>query len=147
VRDKETKSHQVVSLTILAGAKRTNDPRFGNRRGLTYLLVAVDDGPSSHQSLQLSLDDAVSGSSKVPGSVVITHNGRLTAGKRGSVKREVVLEHLGRSAPHLVDNGVVHLGSLPAKRLIEWSDAHDFLMRTVRYGLARDELRRAIDGE
>lgn len=146
VRNKATGFHQVVSLTVLAGAKQTNHPSFGNRRGLTYLLVAIDDGAASHQSLELALDLFMSASTAEADHVMITHNGRLTAGKRGAVKRDVVIEHLARGAPYLVRDGLVQLGSLPSNRLITWTDARDFLMRTVRYGLERDELRRKLRG-
>lgn len=144
VREKQTGSHQVVSLTVLAGAKRVSDPTFGNVRGQTYLIVSVDDGTSSHNSLQLSLDKFVSEGEAMMGRVTLRHDGTMTAGKTGRVANDKVVSFTRRIAPQLVEDRSVLLGTLPTRRLITWTDAREFLLRCVRYALVRDQLRREL---
>lgn len=144
VREKQTGSIQVVSLAVLAGAKRVNDTTFGNVRGQTYLIVAVDDGTRSHASLELSLDKFVSEGEALMGRMTLRHNGTMTAGKSGRVANDKVVSFIRRMAPQLVDDRAVLLGTLPTKRPIAWTDARDFLLRCVRYALVRDQLRREV---
>jgi hypothetical protein len=141
VREKATGSHQIVSLAILGGAKNVNDPTFGNTRGMTYLVVAIDDGATSHNSLQLALDKFVPEPQLKMGRVVLRHDGTMTSGKRGRVANDTVLSFVRREAPQLIEDRAVLLGRLPADRLITWNDASDFLLRVVRYALVRDRLR------
>jgi len=141
VREKRTGSHQVVSRMILAGAKQVNDPVFGNRAGKTYLCVAVDEGARSHLSLELALDQFISEGQLKQKRVVLRHNGRMSAGTRGSTATDTVLKFIRDTAPYLIDDRQVLLGALPSTRLINWNDAEDFLVRIVRYALVRDALR------
>lgn len=141
VRDKATNSHKVVSLSVLAGAKNVNDPVFGNTRGMTYLIVAIDDGRASHVSLEMALDKFVNEGSAIRENVTLRHNGTMTAGRRGRVANDAVVSFVRRKGPHLVDTGSILLGTLPSDRLITWNDARDFLLRVIRYALVRDEIR------
>jgi len=144
VREKATGSHHVVSMTVLAGAKNVNDPTFGNSRGMTYLIVAIDDGAASHNSLQLALDKFIPEGHLKTGRVALRHDGTMTAGKRGRVANDTVLTFVRRDAPRLIEDRAVFLGSLPVERLITWNDASDFLIRVVRYALVRDKLRAEV---
>jgi hypothetical protein len=143
MRNKRHGSHQVVSVNIIAGWKTANDPRFGNRRGRTMLVVAVDDEADSHLSLQLALDEAAPAQQFHAGSVMVRHKGSLTAGKHGALRRSLVLQEVARQAPDLVRGEFVHLGRLPTNRLIEWSDASALVVNLIRYALVRDSIRQA----
>lgn len=79
VEDKEG-NHQIVSMSIFATAKTINDPVYGTRKGITYLVVAIDDFDKSHNSLQLSIDKYVYVGKM---ECKIWHDGTLTAGKKG----------------------------------------------------------------
>lgn len=141
VFDKRRSSHQVVSLLVTSSLKTTNDAVFKNRAGRTYLVVAVDEGPKSHLSLEACLDATLTKDNVLQGEVELFHSGALTVGRRGSVPRKRVFEFVNDTAPHLLQDRRIFLGKLPSARLIHWSDATDFLLRTIRYALARDELR------
>lgn len=144
VHEKQTGFFQVVSLVVMAGAKRVNDPTFGNVRGQTYLIVSVDDGTNSHNSLQLSLDKFVREDEAKIGRVTFRHDGTMTAGKAGRVANDKVVSFARRIAPQLVEGKAILLGTLPTKRLMVWPDAREFLLRCVRYALVRDQLRREL---
>lgn len=144
VLDKHRSAHQVVSLLVSSSLKTKNHPVFKNSPGRTYLVVAVDEGQRSHLSLQACLDNTITEGDVLGGKVTLLHNAALTTGRRGSVARRKVLEFISKSAPHLVRDGRVLLGTLPSDRHILWKDASDCLLRTVRYALVRDELRQAL---
>ncbi|MDR7074173.1 type I restriction enzyme HsdR N-terminal domain-containing protein [Fictibacillus barbaricus] len=52
----EDQNNQIISLSILAKGKYKNHSVFGNTKGHTILIVAIDDYEKSHNSLQLDLD-------------------------------------------------------------------------------------------
>jgi hypothetical protein len=141
VFDKRRNTHQVVSLLVSSSMKTTNHPVFKNSAGRTYLVVAVDEGSKSHLSLQASLDATLTEHNFLRGEVNIRHNGSLTVGHRGPAPRNKVLQFVSAAAPHLVSDGGVLLGNLPADRLIRWCDAAEFLLRVTNYALIRDEFR------
>ncbi len=138
IKDKDG-DDQIVSFSITGTMSRKNDPTWGNRRGNTQLNIAIDDYEKQpHHSLQLDMDKFVEKNGQ---HALIWHNGRLTAGKLGSVKRNLVLEYVGAKAPHLLRNGRVFLGKLPTDRNISWQDAKRFLINCIEYALLRDEYR------
>jgi hypothetical protein len=147
IREKRTGSHQVVSITVCASMSVQGHPHWGNRLGMTYLLVAVDEGATSHVSLEMRLDDTVTAADLMRGTICLRHNGSLTAGKGGAVKRDAVLNRIKLTAPDMVKGGFVVLGSLPTAREITWNDASPFVQNVIRYGLLRDKLRVDIKKE
>lgn len=135
---------QIYRIAIMANARTENDPRIGTRRGTTALLVSVDDYDYSvHNSLQMSIDDSVSIDS---GQIHYYHNGSMTVGNKGAVKRDVILSHLTEHFPAelpVTDRGVF-LGSLPLGGKIDWPEAKAFIIRLILYANVRDLLRKQI---
>ena len=134
-------NNQIISLTIAGFAKSVDDPHWKNRTAGTMLAVAVDDFQKSHMSLQLRLDKYTR---LEAGKAVIWHDGTLTAGKRGSVKRQSVLDYVFEKAPHLLnDQGVLVLGEFDLTQEIRSKQAAllTFLDNVVLYAVLRDEFR------
>jgi len=137
VRDATGDSH-VVRLALMASAELEKDPRFGNCESKTYLVVAVTDAERAHNALQLCMDRFT----RREGSFLeLWHDGRLTAGRTGAVKRDNVISFVKSRAPDLVSGDQVSLGHLPADHSITWTDAKPFLSRLIRYALIRDQFR------
>jgi hypothetical protein len=134
-------TYQVVSLAVIANAKVENHRLWGNRRGRTMLIAAIDDGPTSHVGLEMGLDEAFDPRARTR-FVDLCHSGAMTTGKRGATKREVVLAELARhDAGDLVRQGRVVLGLLPLREEMTWPMAQEFVGNAIRYALVRDRIR------
>ncbi|WP_017754964.1 type I restriction enzyme HsdR N-terminal domain-containing protein [Calidifontibacillus oryziterrae] len=137
----EQGNHQVISIGTFAQMKATNHPKFGNSKGYTILVVAIDDYDSSHNSLQLNLDKnlIVHGNE-----YTITHDGRLTVGNKGAVKREDVVNFLREMAPDLVQDDRIVLGKFDNSKeiTIKQANTKQFLGRLIKYALIRDKYRK-----
>lgn len=127
-----------IGLMVSASSEHVNDPRFGNSPSKTYLVVAVSDAERRHISLELNLDEHTR---RVRSGWELWHNGRLVAGRSGTVKRERVLRFVAQEASDLVVDNIVKLGTLPADRQLTWEDLQEPLLRLARYALIRDRLR------
>ena len=138
VKDKEGDA-QIISLSITGTMSRKGHPKLGNRRGNTQLNLAIDDYEKRpHHSLQLDMDKFVERSGQ---QALIWHDGTMTVGNKGSVKRNLVLEYVRAESPHLLRGDKVLLGKLPNDRNIGWQDARRFLINCIEYALVRDEYR------
>lgn len=78
-------NNQIISISIFGLLKCTNNPVFGNRKGNTTLVVAIDDFDKRHNSLELNIDryTIVNGNK-----YTIWYDGALTVGKYGAVKKK-----------------------------------------------------------
>lgn len=135
-------NNQIVSVSVLAAASHVDDPKFGNRSGHTTLVVAIDDFDTRHNSLQLKLDKYIL---ETPQEFQIYHDGTLTAGKGGAVKRSDVIDYINIHAPELLDeNRNILLGKFKKAKEINWNDQEstDFIGRLIKYALVRDQFRR-----
>lgn len=137
----EKGNNQIISLGIFGQAKSKNDPRFGNSRGNTILIVAIDDFETSHNSLQLNLDINTQISNN---SFTIYHDGRLTVGNKGAVPTKKVIEFVKTEEPDLIRDDKVYLGEFDCTTEIDIEDEQTkyFLFRLIRYALIRDDFRR-----
>ncbi len=135
----EVGDSQIVSMAVLGKMMTTNDPRFGNANGHTILVVAVDDFETRHSSLQLDLDRFVRRNGRL---MDVWHDGTLTHGKRGPVKRAEVMTHIAKRDRSLLRGSEIFLGSFPADRSAAWADVSDLTERIARYALLRTDLRR-----
>ena len=75
--------------------------------------------------------------------VTVTHNGALSFGRGGSMKRQVVIDYVKDKAPDLIRENKVNHGCIDNSRLLEWehSDVQNFIKNLLRYGILRDEVR------
>lgn len=134
-------NHQIVSISILGSLKCENHPRFGNRKGKTTLIVAIDDFDKSHNSIQLNLDKYT----KVcDGKFIIWHDGTITTGKYGATKREELIDYIKIHDPELLNNdNTVKLGIFDTSKQITWEqdETRNFIERLIKYALIRDQFR------
>ncbi|MFP3391784.1 type I restriction enzyme HsdR N-terminal domain-containing protein [Brevibacillus sp. SIMBA_040] len=143
VIEDEDKNNQIISFAILGEMKSTNDPVFGNRKGHSVLVVAIDDFDKSHNSLQLNLDRYTKKEDDT--TFTIWHDGKLTNGKKGRVRNSDVIAYIKEYAPGLLDeNDQVFLGRFSHSKNFRISDTEmkEFLGRILKYSLIRDEYRR-----
>jgi len=123
------------------GVKRT---RFLSMIGYynTQLNVSITNKKNRHHSLQLDLDKFCE-YNPVTNMVTVTHNGALSFGRGGSMKRQVVIDYVKDKAPDLIRENKVNLGCIDNSRLLEWehSDVQNFIKNLLRYGILRDEVR------
>ena len=134
-------NNQIVSISIFGSFKCTNDPVFGNRKGKTVLIVAIDDFDTSHNSLQLNIDKytIVNGNK-----YTIWHDGTLTVGKGGAVKRKDVVDYIKSVDSSMVNNDdKIILGSFDCSKEINWNqkNTRDFIINIIKYAILRDEFR------
>lgn len=131
---------QIVRIGFFACAHTENDPKFGNRLGTSGIHVAIDDFDNSpHMSLELSLDACLSVN---PRRFELAHDGKITVGRLGAAKRDLLLSFVAERAPDLVKHGrLVQLGSTPAGKTLSFSDIADIVFNLLRYALIRDEFR------
>lgn len=135
----------IVSLVVLAGLSTTNHPRLGNRRGYTYLIVAVDDDKRSHNALQLRLDTVAERVEFERGRIELRGHSQLSNGRGGSASRDTVREYVA-SRSTLASTGDVSFGKLRVDRALAWESLTPVLARIVEYALLRDELRDQLWG-
>ena len=122
--------------------KTVNDPVYRTRKGITYLVVAIDDFDKSHNSLQLSIDRYVF----IEGTkCTIWHDGTFNGWKKGAVKRDKVIQFMKQRAPELVneDNQII-LGILDYSREFKWKyrDVKLFVANLIKYAILRDDFRK-----
>lgn len=135
-------NNQIVSISIFGSLKCTNHPKFGNRKGNTSLVVAIDDFDKRHNSLQLNIDKYT----KIQGNeYTIWHDGKLTVGKSGSAKRKEVIEYIRSKEPTMVlPSGNIILGTFDCGKEIKWSqdNTKQFIKNLIKYAILRDEFRK-----
>ncbi len=140
ILEDDNKEADIISLSIMAKAKTVNHKHWGNSKGITYLLVAIDSYERSHLSLQLSIDKYV----LTDGTIYeFWHDGTLTAGSKGPVKRQVVIDFIKERSPKLVKQNRIFLGALDNSKVFSWqnTDIKDFISNVIEYSFIRDEIR------
>jgi len=129
-----------VYVSVWGTEKIIKDPRSGNRKGTTKLIIATEDlnkKRSLHNSLQLNLDKFVSVSEDY---YSIAHNGR----KSGQRSKDI-LNHIYLHSPQLVkqidSKRIVILGTLDNSHNIAWQQegTRSFVGNLIEYALLRDE--------
>lgn len=126
--------HSVFRVGVFGTDMLVNDPVFGNRRGNTYLIVAVDISGLSTNILQLNLDQ-FSRYSEENNSYEINHNGR-----RNGFRNIEVIEKVRGLSPELIVDEKVYLGSLPANNSISVEAGSEFIERLLDYARVRVNL-------
>ncbi len=134
-------NNQIISISVFGSLKCTDHPRFGNRKGHTTLVVAIDDYNKRHNSLQLNLDKYI----EVKGNKYkIWHDGTLTVGKNGAAKRKEVIEFIRKQAPFMIDsNDKIIFGTLDCSKEIHWDDdTKKIINNLIVYSILRDDFRK-----
>jgi hypothetical protein len=127
-------NHAIYRVGVFGTGKTVNDPKYGNRKGITSLNVSVDDSGTSANILQLNIDQFFH-YDKEKKVYEVTHNGR-----RNGYKNAEVLEYVQKYAPELIKAGKIYLGTLPVNRSINTNDGSEFIERLLTYANIRDKL-------
>ena len=112
----------------------------------TCLSVAIDTEESSHNSLELIVDENV----ELDGNKVnIFHHGRISVGKIGSGKKDDLKKMVAESAPELIDGNRFILGSLTNNHLwnLDEPEVTKYIENMITYALIRDEYRKIRKAE
>lgn len=136
------KNKLIVYITILASAKTLNHPQYGNRLGQSILIVAIDDGIKSHNSLQLSLN--LKYMQKNKNNFVLIHKGDATAGKNGRISRKVVYSKVAEIMPEICLNEDIELGTFEIKKDLNILDIEIIICNLIDYAIIRDEVRKTF---
>lgn len=141
ILEDEFNNNQIVSISLLGSMKTKNDPHWGTRKGITTLIVAIDDFDKRHNSLQLNVDKYVYSNEE---ECIIWHDGTLTKGKKGAVKKSKVIEFIENKSPELVYESKIILGKFKKNVEISWEQTNtkEFIYNLIKYALLRDEYRK-----
>ena len=109
--------------------------------GRTLLIVAIDDFDKHHNSLQLSIDHF---SEKHNNKLLVFHDGTLTAGKNGRVKRSVVVDYVKKNSNLKIEGDRIHLGEIDVSHLlyVDSQCMKEFVSNLITYALLRDQIRK-----
>ena len=126
----------VVSISIFG-----IDPDFENRgRGYTSLIVSVNVKTSTHNILQLNVDDFCA---VEDGKFVVKHNGRIS-----SVRSDKLMAYVSRRKPafSFINTSSILLGSVPINKLMYIDDPEvtELVYNLMEYGLLRQAFRDLI---
>jgi hypothetical protein len=135
------KENQIISISIMGKLSSTNHPKFGNSKGLTLLLVAIDNFENSHLSLELSIDRFTNFNNNY---AEIIHDGTLTVGNKGRVKNLDVINFISEKRPTLIKDNKIYLGKLTLTEEININqqETKSFLENIIDYAILRDEFRK-----
>jgi len=142
----ENGNNQIINISVIGSLKCKNDPKMGNRKGHTYLVVAIDNYKERHVSLELDLDKFIQIDDN---HFIIWHNGRLTSGKGGSSKNIEVINFIKRHSSKLVnENNEIVLGRFDGTKEITWKqkNTREFVSNVIEYSLLRDKFRKFKKG-
>lgn len=128
--DVKRKGSFMFRISIMASASTKNDPTFSNRRGATYLNIAMQHNLTSTYNLQLNLDKFTK---ELDGMYVIWHSG-----VKSRTKKEFVQMAVSKFAPDLMTDSKIQLGILPTKRSISIEEFSYFIENLILYSAARD---------
>lgn len=112
-----------------------------------YLNVSIENNKVSHNSLQLNLKKY---HAEGENEFFLFHDGRLTVGKKGAVKTDLVKEHAKAAGMDILNpegqKSRIYLGTLPKKKEYTWANENvlNFVGNIIRYAIIRDELREKL---
>ena len=110
----------------------------------TILTVSVDqDNHKPHNSLQYSIDANLRNTAN---QYRFVHSGRIAVGNVGSGKASELKDHLAKTYPVILNDGVIDLGTLRNERLLYMDDPEvvKFVENLLSYALLRDEYREKV---
>ena len=130
IEDK-TSNTQIISMSVM-----------GCANGRTLLIVAIDDMEKHHNSLQLSIEHYSTIADK---KLQLWHDGTLTVGNKGKVKKQEVLNYMKENSSLLVKGDKIQLGEIDLSGLIyvDTNDMKMLLSNLIEYALLRDEFRQS----
>lgn len=127
------KSKPTIWLTITS--MMTSKNNIG-----TSILVAIEENGKRHSSLQLRLDNFLIIKDKF---FEIWHDGKITVGKLGSVKKQLLIDFIKSKQPKLIIDNKVFLGKFDSEIKIKSKnrETKEFVSNLIEYALYRDQFR------
>ncbi len=111
-----------------------------------YLVVAYDNGKSSHNSLQLNFGDWIAISGNI---LEFWHDGTMTVGHSGRVPNDSVIGIVSENYPELIVREKIYLGRLDVSKELTFEDEDliRFFQNLIKYTICRERLRVKINTE
>lgn len=139
-KDKNT---ELVSFSLMGNGSFKDDPKYGNRKGNTPFIFAIDDFENSHNSIEYSIDKYVN----IEGDEYsFWHDGTLTNGKKGACKRQNVIDYIKDRVPNLIKDNKVFLGNIDNTFAFTWDNKNirTLFANFIDYAFLRDEFRKTL---
>lgn len=124
----------IYRIGIFGTNSYKNDPLYGNRKGATYLNIAIDRSGKATNLLQLNFDKFAD-FDDTQNKFRFWHDGR-----RSRVKNSKTIEALREWSPKLLMNKKVDLGLLPSNEQLTSRNTSDFMERILAYAAVRNTL-------
>lgn len=131
---------QIFKVGFSSAMRTDGHPKLGNRRGTSGIHVAIDDfNDAPHMSLEMCLDTCLTTGSRA---FNITHDGKITVGRLGAARRDLLIDYVAERAPYLLHGRSIALGTFPTKAVLAFSDVHEFVFKALHYADLRDRFRK-----
>ena len=130
----------ISGLSIIATGKTVNDAKYGNRDGLTVLLVCRNDGDYDETSVQINLNRFLHINEGVAS---FSHNASVT--RKGASKKDA-MAYIESRAHELIKGDMVVLGEvdITVPLYIDNSDVKMLIGRIIEYSIYRDEYKHGL---
>lgn len=137
MNDIENKKQFICGFTIIATGKMVNDSKYGNRDGLTVLVVSRNDGDYDEMSVQINLNKFLE---VVEDKLILTHNAAVT--RKGATK-QAVMDYVESKVHGIVKNGKIQFGEVDVSRplYLDNPDVKEMVGKLVEYSIYRDEYK------
>ncbi len=130
----------IYGFSIQTIGKTINDRKYGNSSGKSVLVVSVTDDKKDTVAVQINLNTFLEVKN---GQSLISHNGKFGIKKARSHN---FISRVEMSAPDLIREGKVVLGSIPADKLlyIDQVEMMDFISNLIKYCDLRMKYKKSI---
>jgi len=130
----------IYGFSIQTTGKTINDIKYGNSSGKSVLVVSVTDDKKDTVAVQINLNTFLEVKN---GQSMISHNGKFGIKKAKSHK---FISKVEMSAPDLIREGKVILGSIPVDKLlyIDQVEMMDFISNLIKYCDLRMKYKKSI---
>ena len=141
INNKKIKKQFLAGLSIISTLKTVGDPKYGNRDGLTVLVVSKNDGDFDETSVQINLNKFLHVDRK---NAVFTHDATVT---RKGASKKAAIDYIERNAPGLVKDNIINLGTIDntVPMYIDNDDIKKLIGRIFEYSIYRDEYKHSLN--
>lgn len=140
INDKKNNKQFISGLSIISTGKTVNDSKYGNRDGLTVLVVCRNDGDYDETSVQINLNRFMKVSN---GKALFTHNAAVT---RKGASKVAAMNYIDKNVSGLIVNGQVVLGEINVTQpiFVDNKDVKSLIGRIIEYSIYRDEYKHTL---
>ena len=140
LNDKSRNKQFISGLAIISTRKTVNDSKYGNRDGLTVLVVSRNDGDYDETSVQINLNRFLIVSD---GKASFTHNATVT--RKGASKIDA-MNYIDKHVKGLIKDGKVVLGDIDITQplYVDNEDVKLLIGSIIEYSIYRDEYKHSL---